>query len=209
VFESTTARSAAPSVWELPPEEQARAAAASLSDALATGWRPPAAPALIALNPGEVTYASTTFHASSFTGAAVSYNKGFMVGLGNPVVLAATLGGSLLYNQHQKTKAQRTAAPQWRPLDGGVLHLTSERFGLQGRLRWAEIPYPAVRASDCVPQGIVLFLDGEPPLLVATPWPEYFFVMFRWLAYQQIVPFEVAPKQRPLETQLGPGSLGN
>jgi hypothetical protein len=175
-------------VWELPAEQQGHAAAAHLSAALAGGWRPPAVATPIALLPGEVAHASTAFRASSFTGALVPYSKGYMVGFGNPAVLAATLGGSLLYNHYKKTQAERMAAPQWRPVDDGMLHLTSQRFGLQGRLGWADIPYPDVRASHCTPHGIVLFLDGQAPLLVSTQWPEYFFVLFQWLAYEQVVP---------------------
>jgi hypothetical protein len=176
--------------------EEGLLAAAHLAYALRSGWTPPAITAPIALYAGEAVYGSTGFHLFNYSGANVSYRRGFVAGFGSPLALAATIGGSLLYNSVQKSKAQAQARVQWRLVNEGVAHLTDRRFALQGRLRWHDIFYSSVKATECLDDGIVIMLDGQEPLKLSTPWPQYYFVLFNWLGYRSIPDVQLPDRLR-------------
>jgi hypothetical protein len=195
-------------VGDLPgptPQQQGQIAAVQLADALRGGWTPPTVEAPIARYQDEQIYATTACQLLEFSGANVNYRSGFAVGFGSPLLLAATIGGSLLYNSHQKNKAQAAAAPQWRGQNAGPLHVTNYRFALQGQLGWQDLFYNRIRASECLVDGIVIFFDGQPPLKLAIVWPEYFFVLFQWFAYHTVPKLTIDPS---LAAFLPPRGLG-
>ncbi len=76
--------------------------------------------------------------------------------------------------------------PQWRTIDAGHLFVTDARFGIAGGT-WVDIWYSQIRLSEVDPEALLLHVAGTAPLrLVAAPAP-YWFVLFRYLAYGELV----------------------
>jgi hypothetical protein len=119
--------------------------------------------------------------------------QGFTFAFGSPLLVAATLGGSMLYNTHQQNQARMASTVQWRVANEGTIFLTSARIGMQGRAGWVDIPYPNIRSFETVPDGVVIYQDRIPPLKLTTSWLEYFLVMLSWLAFSRQVPVTLDP----------------
>ncbi len=171
-----------------PPEvADALVAASRLSRFLAAGGQPDTIGGPIPLFEGERLYSIQPFTLYEFAGRAVTYNRTW-VGIGTPLMFAATLGGTALLNYSRKQRAIRESAAQWRPINQGMAFLTSERFGLQGIYGWNDIHFRAIRNSDLAPyEGIVLFLDGRSALKLVLRWPEYHVLLFQYLAYRNVI----------------------
>ncbi|MDQ1422340.1 MAG: hypothetical protein QOJ52_4302 [Acidimicrobiaceae bacterium] len=179
---------------KLSPETQrGLAAAVCLSRFLAGGGKPCSMPAPIPMLGQEFLYSFQPFSLQEFAGRAVTYNRTW-IGVGSPLLFAATLGTSAIFNAARKSEAMAQAAAQWRPINHGTAFLTSRRFGLQGVQGWSDIHFHAIRNSDLAPnEGIVLFLDGVSPLKLTMQWPEYHFILFQFLAYGNVISFEGPP----------------
>ena len=75
---------------------------------------------------------------------------------------------------------------QWRTIDAGQLYLTDHRFAVAGR-SWVDIWFGQIRLSECDPEAVLLHVAGTAPLRLVTEPAPYWFVMFRWLAYRELV----------------------
>lgn len=140
----------------------------------------------IRLGSNEFCHLQTGFILSVYAAArAQTPNQGFLVAFGDPLLLAASIGGSLLYNAHQQERARAAAAIQWRAADQGIVYLTNQRICLQGHVQWRDIPFSSLRSLDPYPDGIVLYQEGLPPTKLATSWLEYFYVMLSWLGFNR------------------------
>jgi hypothetical protein len=140
----------------------------------------------IATAPGESVIAETPGDLWQFTGQNVSYGGGGFIALGSPLLLVASLAGSYAYNTHQKNKAERKAAAQWRRLNQGNFIFTTQRVSLAGAMGWLDLPYSGIRATGQADDGILLFFDGQPQLKLRTWNPLTHFVLLRYLAYGDI-----------------------
>ena len=167
--------------------------AVALGDALRAGWRPPAVPAQVVTFPGESVIAETPGDLWQYTGADVSYRSGGFVALGSPLLLVASLAGSLAYNAHQKNKAQQQAAAQWRLMNQGTLIFTSQRISIAGTMGWLDMPYSNIRGTGQDGDGILLFFDGQPRLKLRMWNPLTHFVLLRYLAYGDVPPPALPP----------------
>lgn len=184
-------RSPRPHDEDLSPLEVDVLAAHRLSEALRAGSRPQPIASGIALGPGEAVYAHAGVQILQHTGAQVAHSRGGFLALGNPMLMAATVAGSVLYNRHSRKKAEARAAPQWRPVDDGLMYLTNSRIALQARSAWIDLPYSAMRATHCDADGLVVYWNGEPPVMLRTWCPGWHYVLMRFLAYGEIVPVVV------------------
>jgi uncharacterized RDD family membrane protein YckC len=161
--------------------------AADLSARLRNGQRLPPLDSAIVLRPEEQVLHWENFTAHTYSRTAVSYNSGFVAAFGSPTWLAASLGGSALYNNYQRGKAEAQAAAQWRPVDQGIIHVTSQRLCLQGRLNWVDIGFGDIRAFDALPDGVVVHRQGQSPVKIATPAVAYLYVLLSFLASGQVI----------------------
>jgi hypothetical protein len=187
------------------PFEESWMAGADLGRALAGGWRPAAQPAPIALARGEAVLAQAPVRVWQFIGQNVSYNQGFFVAFGSPLLVGASLLGSALYNSSQRRRAEAAAAVQWRPLAVGQLFLTDLRIALALSTGWVDIGYPYLRASTVDDSGVIVMLDGQPPIRLEVWPPHWFFVLMRFLAYGETIQVEVPPHlRRPATLDPGP-----
>ena len=128
-----------------------------------------------------------SFSQYTYAQKAVRYNRAFFAAFGSPAWLAASLGGSALYNNYQRTRAQTEAAAQWRPVDHGIFHVTNQRLCLQGRLSWVDIPIGDVRALDALPEGVVIHRQNQSPIMVATSATAYLYVLLSFLISGQVI----------------------
>jgi uncharacterized RDD family membrane protein YckC len=187
----------------LTSSEDGLIAAARLSHALQQGWRPPALQTgEVALAAGEQVYARARVERWEYYAQSVKYNSGFLLLFGGFFSFAYSLIGSLIFHQWQKGKAQSEAMTQWRPIDAGTLYITNYRLAIMGQQGWLDIPYPAIRASECDGTGIVVRLDQYQPIKLRVGLPECLFALFRFLAYGEI---SRLPSAVPL--RLGDGSV--
>ncbi len=176
----------------LPPQVRDSLIAANrLSSFLRRGGSPEPILASIPLFESEQVYSAQTFSLYEFAGRNVTYNR-TLFGIGSPMMFAATLAGSALFNYSRKQRAIAEAAAQWRVVSQGTAFVTNLRFGLQGLSGWFDVPFDAIRNSDLAPyEGILFFLDGANPMKLVLPWPEYHFLLFQFLAYRRVIPFEL------------------
>jgi uncharacterized RDD family membrane protein YckC len=128
-----------------------------------------------------------SFSQYTYSQRAVSYNRAFFAAFGSPAWLAASLGGSALYNNYQRTRAEAEAAAQWRLVDHGIVHVTNQRLCLQGRLSWVDISLGDVRALDALPEGVVIHRQGQSPVMIATSATAYLYVLLSFLISGQVI----------------------
>lgn len=166
--------------------DDAYLSAAHLSARLQNGQRPPALATAIVLRPAEYVSYCENFSQYTYSQKTVSYSRGFFAAFGSPAWLAASLGGSALYNNYQRTKAEAEAAAQWRLVDHGILHVTNQRLCLQGRLSWVDIPLGDIRALDALPEGVVIHRQSQSPVMIATSATAYLYVLLSFLISGQV-----------------------
>jgi hypothetical protein len=176
--------------------QESRQAAQALAEAFRRGVQPQAVDVRMALQPGEYCTGYVPVTVLQYLAADTSWTKkggGYVIG-GSPAGLvfggaysALKFGSNVVGNQLRKAKAAREAAAQWRPVEGGTVYITSERFAVQGQTQWFDIWYGDVRVSDCTELGLQLELSNQPPTVLQVPAPEYWFVMFNKLAYDKVV----------------------
>lgn len=174
-----------PSYWSV--ADDAYLGAANLSARLQKGMKLHPIKVAIPLQEGEDVFFSERFLQYSFAKSNVTYNRGYFAAFGSPVWLAASLGGSALYNNYQRNKAAAQAAAQWRTVDQGLIHVTSLRICLQGQLAWTDIPLSAVRAVDALPDGVVVHREGQAPIKIATATVAYLHVLLSFLVTGQAI----------------------
>lgn len=175
--------------------EHSLLAAAQLADKLSCGWRPPALPSPIVLQPSESMHAASPATLLHHTGAEVSYQQNFFA-FGGPVLFLATAAGSMVANARARQRAEASAREQWRVYDSGMAWFTNRRIALQGHSSWTDLWYADVRASFCDADGILLYFADRPPYKLGCPSPEWHFVLFRFLAYGEIVTIDLPEELR-------------
>ena len=127
-----------------------------LREALAGGWRPEPQPALMTLAYNEQAYAWAEVEVLQFGGG----NPGGFLGQPSP-----------------------DAAPGWVLVDHGTVHLTSVRFVFQLSHQFANVPYTGIADAYCDEDGLCIWQHERAPLKLRMADPEWYFVLFRWLAY--------------------------
>jgi hypothetical protein len=176
-----------------PPEakwthaEDAYLAAAHLAKLLRGGGRPTSLTVPIVLAADEQAYHVDPFTQYKFAASNVSYNSGWVAAFGSPLWLAASLGGSALYNKYQRDKARAEAAAQWRVVNYGTAFLTDRRLCLQGQLAWVDIAFSTVRALEPIPEGVVIYQANQPPTMVSTPAVAYLYVLLSFLVNGRVI----------------------
>jgi hypothetical protein len=160
------------------------------------GVEPGAVDVPIVLHPGEFCVGHAPVTVLCFMEAEAEYVKtggGYELGR-NPFILPFQLLFNLIQflihvigNRIRRSRAEREAAPQWRPIDVGTLFLTNRRFAVHGQMRWHDLWFEDIRMSDC--NGIFIRLDmsGSPPLAPELTTPDWWYVMFNKVAYDRVV----------------------
>jgi len=191
------------SLEQLSNDDVDRLATLELTAHLSAGrFLPVVADSGITLVEGECLHYEVPYGAWVFCGADVQYSKSYLAVGGGSVLgvaaLGATLGGSALFNQHKKSRAAAQAAPQWRFVENGVLHITNGRFGMAGQTGWRDIWFDHIRKIEIYPDGLVVYLDGAEPLKIGGIAPYWLWAVYTWLTRGQIVqmPYDAEFEER-------------
>lgn len=171
--------------------KQSRAEARKLTSQMSAGWSPPAISVPIRLQPGENCYAQGPAQVWQYLegdGTYVHKSRGGFGMLGLAVVAGTAIG-----NKARATRAARESAAQFRPIDQGALYLTDRRFAVQGQRQWIDLWFENIRMSSCDGSGITFHVADVPPVQLHV-WPiDYYFAMFHFLAYKDIIQIPADP----------------
>jgi len=156
-----------------------------LAQALTSGWRPTPIGAPFHLPTGEQCYATHEVEVlQMLEGESIYMHKsifGFNM-LGMTLAAASAVG-----NGRRRRKAAREAEARFRPVDGGLLHVTNRRFAIQGQAQWSDLWYSEIRMSYCDNDALTLEMSSMPPTMLRA-WPAFaIFGLFRHLAYGEVV----------------------
>gem|GEM_PF-1584067 len=166
--------------------EQDWYAAHQLVGALRSGWRLPAQSTAIALRPGEVAVHTAPCGMSSYYSTSVARRGGGFIAFGSPLLLVASVAGSIGYNAWQNQKAREAAAAQWRHQGHGVAHFTTSRVALATDSGWRNVYFSELEAMEVEPDGVVLFSNNRPREKINLALPFSHFILMRYLAYGEI-----------------------
>jgi hypothetical protein len=157
----------------------------------------------IPLFAGELLHAGSQVTVSAFESRDVQYSQGFMLAGGSLPAFLASAAASMAYNSHQRSRAERQAAIQWRPAGQGQLYVTSMRVALQLTTGWTDIALDELRALEQDAVGLVLWRSGSSATRLETVNPSYLHVLLAWLAFGWVVEVIVEDELRERARRLG------
>jgi hypothetical protein len=168
------------------PQSAPPGSATHLAQLLQRGERPPRFAVPLRLEPGEECYAQGPANVEMFVpGGDGSYVHKTRFGL-SPLGVAVGIG-TVLGNQARKAKAARDAQERWRPMGRANVFVTTQRIAINQGHDWTNIWYRDVMTANCDGQYIQLQRNGDAGLRLNMPNLHYFYVMFYWLAFDQVL----------------------
>lgn len=75
----------------------------------------------------------------------------------------------------------------WRPVGQGSVLFTTHRLVINQGQSWTNIWFHEVMSSTCDGWTMTIQREQEPALRLAMADMDYFFVLFYWLAFEQII----------------------
>ena len=168
-----------------------------LTSALASGWRPTPQVSRISPRSGEFVAHAYPCGLNAFYATKAQASRGGFLAFGSPLLLAATVVGSIGYNMWQNQKAREEAAAQWRYVGSGMAHFTNQRIAVASETGWRNFEYAGIEAMEMEPDGIVIFENGRVREKLTLNLPLTHFILIRFLAYGEI-PNLGTPAPQPL-----------
>lgn len=160
--------------------------AAQLAANFKQGWFPPPVQVPFRLQGDETCVGVVDADVEYWLDGDGSYTHksvAFSSGLGG-LVLGGTM--SAIGNARRRNKAAREAAPRWRYSDSARIYMTTARIALQGSRDWNDLWFGNVRTLNYDDAGVIVQLSGSPAARLRL-WPQdYWFVMLRKLAFDDI-----------------------
>lgn len=157
-----------------------------LASALESGWRPEPQPTTIATRPGEYVAHTYACGLNAFYATPVHERSGGLIAFGSPLLLVASVAGSIGYNMWQNQKAREQAAAQWRYVGSGMAHFTNQRIAVATETGWQNFDFSRIEAMEMEPDGIVVFQNGRSREKISLGLPLTHFILLRFLAYGEI-----------------------
>lgn len=118
-----------------------------------------------------------------------SYTRSTFLGLGSFGALAFTALGSAAWNSHKRRKAERQAAPQWRPIGQVGVTVTSQRILMLQEMTWESIRFPQIlQLSPLVEKyQLDILFEGAPAVRLVGPSVPFISVLLFFLLYGDVV----------------------
>ena len=157
-----------------------------LTAALASGWRPSPQASRISPRPGEYIAHAFPCGLNAYYATPVQARRGGFIAFGSPLLLLASLAGSVGYNMWQNQKAREEAAAQWRYVGAGMAHFTNQRIAVASETGWRNFDFGNIEAMEMEPDGIVIFENGRVREKISLNLPLTHFILLRFLAYGEI-----------------------
>lgn len=102
-----------------------------------------------------------------------------IIGMG---LLGATAIGSAVGNANRRSRAAAEAMAQWRPVDGGYLHISNEGFYLQGSAGFRSFSWRHVVEGDLTAETRFAFnamtTNGTDHFCLTSDWSELVFMLW-------------------------------
>lgn len=116
------------------------------------------------LLPDEVVHIKADAFGWRWEPAEVTYDRNFLL-LGGPVGMAITGIASTVANQRARRRAERVAAPAWRPLGPLVMIATDQRLLVWPENAWCSVWYSAISGvrHDPPAQQIDIYFGTDAP----------------------------------------------
>ena len=172
--------------------DESRASGRRLATAFHNGAVPQPIAVRMALQPGEFCAGQIPVHIYQWLEGDGSYVKrsgGWVIGGGvlGAMVSAVSVASNVAGNAARRASAARDAAGQWRHVETGTVYLTNRRWSIQGSTTWYDWWFNGIRMSDCDSKMIIFELAEVPRSAFVLPEPDYWYVMFHKLAYDEVV----------------------
>lgn len=157
-----------------------------LTNAMASGWRPTPQASRISPRASEFVAHAIPCGLNAYYSTTVQASRGGLIAFGSPLLLAASVVGSIGYNMWQNQKAREEAAAQWRYVGAGMVHFTNQRIAVASDTGWRNFEYSGIEAMEMEPDGIVIFENGRVREKISLNLPLTHFILLRFLAYGEI-----------------------
>ncbi len=142
------------------------------------------------LEPGETAFVRTQVQAARYCSRpGTPYPRTTLLGLGSLGALTVTAVGSAVWNSHQRRRAERQSAAQWRPTGWTDTVVTSGRLLLRHEGCWTSIWFPHIIELQPWPDGqrLDLLVHEGPALRIEGPSLPLVTVMLFYLLHHQEV----------------------
>ncbi len=160
--------------------------ASHLAQLLQCGERPPPLAVPLRMERGEECYAQGPANLEMFVPSGDgSYVHKTRFGF-SPLGVAVGMG-TMVGNQARKAMAARNAREQWRPMGGAHVFITTQRIVVNQGQDWMNVWYGDVMMGTCDGQYIQVQRNGDPAVRLSMHNIHYFYVIFYWLAFDQIL----------------------
>jgi hypothetical protein len=166
--------------------EQDWFAAQQLADALRSGWTPLPVSYPITMRPGEQVVQAESARLLAYTSFTPARSGGGFIAFGSPLLLVASVAGSIGYNAWRNQKNREEAAAQWRLAGSGVAYFTNQRLALATDSGWVDFHYSLLQATELEGSGIVLYEVDQPRVKVELHNPLSNFVLLRYLLHGEV-----------------------
>jgi hypothetical protein len=169
-----------------PGSEQYPQDGAALATAFRAGYVPPAVQVPFAMTPSEVCVGAVDVRVEQWLPGDDTYTHKSVAWAGG--IGGLVLGGTLnaIGNARRRSKAGRNAAEQWRYIDNMRVYCTTARIALQSNREWHDLWYVNMRTLEHDAAGIIIQMSGNPPSRFHMKPPDYWYVMVRRFAWNQI-----------------------
>ncbi len=158
-----------------------------LADCLRDGWEPPGMPHSIRVAPDEKVVETVGAHSTTYTGYTPQKRDGLaLIAFGSPLMLAASVAGSIGYNSWRNSQAAQESAMQWRHTDTGTLYLTDQRIVFSGAGGFESIAIQSIQATELEPDGFVIHLMGAPRRKYLVAHPITLLTWVRFLSFDEL-----------------------
>lgn len=166
--------------------EQDWFAALQLADALRSGWTPLALSYPITMQPGEYVVQAESAHLLAYTSFTPERSGSGFIAFGSPLLLVASVAGSIGYNAWRNQKNREEATAQWRLAGSGIAYFTNYRLAVASDAGWMDFHYSRLQATELEGNGIVLFEADHPRVKVDLHNPLSNFVLLRYLLHGEV-----------------------
>jgi hypothetical protein len=181
---------------------QDRAAARELARALRQGRRPtPVEPFALrqrgqTLESGENCYLDQhKAECLQWYGEAIARQNRLFLAWGSPLAWALSITATLMFWSHDRKRA-KAAAPAWRDPEPAHVWVTDRRFiihGESGNRSWVQIRWENISNIWLESDGLVLILDGFPPMKLRMGPTAWTFVAANYFGWNRIAEPECNP----------------
>ena len=161
-------------------------AAQQLADALRSGWTPIPVSYPISLRPGEQVVQAESARLLAYTSYAPARSGSGFIAFGSPLLLVASVAGSIGYNAWRNQKNREEAAAQWRLAGSGIAYFTNQRLAIASDSGWVDFHYSLLQATELEGNGIVLYEADQPRVKVELHNPLSNFVLLRYLLHGEV-----------------------